>query len=183
MDITSLNLIALVVTQIPLDNQTISPDLIVNSARPPWIRPARKKNSSAPRSAGSVESPPQDISEFVGSTLSTAPASTPFGLSTSISVAPTQSQSEFPVGTLSPFEQLLDPAGTGTEARASCQGLPSAELMALFGDGGLDVAGLFPRLVVPGVTIDRPSVARYGGVHARHGSQGSDEMTGLEGSP
>lgn len=179
------NLTSLAVTQIPLDNQTISRELIVGSARPPWIRPARKKNPSAPRSTGSVESPPQDAPEFTGKSglICTASASTPFNLATGISpVTPTRSQPEFSVGTESPPGQL-DPAG----ARAGVGGLelpmPSAELMALFGDGGLDVTSLFSQSAPLGCTTDRPSDRLYGEALARRRSQGSDDMVGLIASP
>jgi len=47
-------------TQIPLDNETISQELITSSTRPPWIRPARKKNPSGPRSTGSVDLQPPE---------------------------------------------------------------------------------------------------------------------------
>jgi len=179
------NLTALAVTQIPLDNQTISRELIVSSARPPWIRPARKKNPSVPRSTGGVESPPQDAPEFTtGNTgpISAAPGSTPFNLATGISpVTPTPSQPEFSVGTGSPSGQL-DPAGAGAGVGGLELPVPSAELMALFGDGGLDVTGLFPQSAL-GCTTDRPSDKPYGEALARRRSQGLDDMAGLVASP
>ena len=178
------NLTALAVTQIPLDNQTISRELIVSSARPPWIRPARKKNPSAPRSTGGVESPPQDAPEFTGNTgpISAAPPSTPFSLATGISpVTPTRSQPEFPVGGGSPSGQL-DPAGAGAGVGGLELPLPSADLMTLFGDGGLDVTGLFPQSAL-GCTTDRPSDEPYGEALAQRRSQGSDGMVGLVASP
>lgn len=50
------------VTQIPLDSPSVPQDLLAKP-RPPWIRPLRKKNPSAPRSSGSHESPPQEVLE------------------------------------------------------------------------------------------------------------------------
>jgi hypothetical protein len=178
------NLTALSVTQIPLDNQTISRELIVSSARPPWIRPARKKNLSAPRSTGGVESPLQDAPELTGNTepISVAPPSTPFSPATGIfPVTPTRSQPEFSVGTGSPSEQL-NPAGAGSGVGNLELPLPSADLMALFEDGGLDVTGLFPQSAL-GCTMDRPSDKSYGEAPARRRSQASGDMAGLVASP
>lgn len=176
---TSPDLTALVVTQIPLDNQTISRELIVSSTRPPWIRPARKKNPPAPRSTGGVESPPQDTPEFVGNTISTALASTPFNLATDFSpVTPTQPQPDFLVGA-EPSSGQLDHAGAGAGAGGLELPMPSAELLALFGDGSLDVTGLLSPPVLSGCTTDSSSHAPYGEDLPRRGSQGSDELSGL----
>jgi len=60
--------------------------------------------------------------------------------------------------------------------------VPSAELMALFGDGGLDVTGLIPQSAL-GCATDRPSDRPYGEALARRRSQGSDDMAGLVASP
>ncbi len=183
MDITSPNLTALVVTQIPLDNQTISRELIVSSVRPPWIRPVRKKNPSAPHSTGSVEPPPKNTPEFTRNPVSTAPASTPFSLATDFSPAtPTQSQPDFSVGTGSPSIQL-DPTGPRLGVGGLELPMPSAELIALFGDGGLDVTGLFPQSALPECTTDRSSDTLYGEAHARRRSQGSDDLAEFVASP
>jgi len=176
---TSPDLTALVVTQIPLDNQTISRELIVSSARPPWIRPARKKNPSAPRSTGGVESPPQDTPEFTGNTISTALASTPFNLATDFSpVTPTQPQPDFLIGAESSSVQL-DHAGAGGLELP----MPSAELLALFGDGSLDVTGLLSPPVLSGCTTDHSTHAPYGEDLPQRGSQESDELSDLVASP
>jgi hypothetical protein len=178
---TSPHLIVFVVTQIPLDNPTSSDEFIPNPVRPPWIRPARKKNPPVPRSTPSMESPPQDTSEFPSDHMSFAQASTPFSLITSLSpVMSTLSQREYSAGTTSSSGPLLDPAG-GAGAGAGAGGgqklfMPSEELMSIFGDSDLDVAGLFPPSAFSGFTMDRLGDAPYGENLARHGSQGSDEM-------
>jgi hypothetical protein len=176
---TSSNLTAPVVTQIPLDSQTISRELIVGSARPPWIRPARKKNLSAPRSPGGVESPPLDTAEFTGNPIPTAPASTLFNLAADFSpIAPTQSHPDIFAGTESSSGQL-DPGGAGGLELP----VPSAELLAFFEDGSLDVTALLSPSVLPECTTDRPSHTPYGEELPRRGSQGSDELSGLITSP
>src|SRR6266404_2301462 len=159
-----------VVTQIPLESPTISEELMTTAARPPWIRPARKKNPSGPRSTGSAESPPLDTSEFTSSSVSTAPPNPQFNLTAGFSrVAQTQSPRRFSAETAPPTEQL-DPS----RARAGNQELPkpisesgsvtmpSAELMALFEGDGFGVAGLFPQLSVPGFTADLEAGNPYG---------------------
>jgi hypothetical protein len=173
MDMNIPNLIALPVTQIPLDNLTISRELIGSSERPPWIRPARKKNVSTPRSTGAVGLPPHNTPEFTGN-LSCAPACTPLDLATdSAPVALSQCQQEFSVDTASPSEQFPNPAG-GFEFP-----MPSAELMALLGDGCVDVVGLFLQSASPEFATDRLSLAPHGDVLPRCGSQGADEVAGL----
>jgi hypothetical protein len=175
------NLTVLVVTQIPLDSPTPSHEFIVSSVRPPWIRPARKKNT---RSTGSVESSPQHTSEFTGDLTPIAPASTPFSPTTGLSpVMSTSSQREFSAVTVSYPGPLFDSAGAGVGASGLELFMPSEELMSLFGDGDIDVEGLFPPSALPGFTTDRPGDAPYGEALARRGSQGSDEMAGLVNSP
>ena len=176
---TSSGLTAHVATQIPLDNQTISRELIVSSTRPPWIRPARKKNPSVPRSTGGVELPSQDTPEL--NPISTAQAGSPFNLATDFSpVAPTRSRPDFLVDTQSSSGHL-DPAAVG--ARGLELPMPSAELLALFRDGSLDITGLLSPSVLSGSTTDRPGHTRYGEDLPRRGSQGSDELSGLVASP
>jgi len=160
-------------TQIPLDNLTISSELMGSSERPPWIRPARKKNASTHRSTGAVGSPPHNTPESTGN-LSCAPACTPLDLVTdSAPVAPSQCQQEFSVGTASPSEQFPNPAG-GLELP-----MPSAELMAFLGDGCVDVFGLFLQSALPEFATDRLSRAPHGDVLPRCGSQEADKVAGL----
>jgi len=118
-----------------------------------------------------VESPPQDTSEFASSPVSTAPPNAPFNLTTGFSsVAQTQSPRRFSVGAASHTGQLHDPsrAGAGnlelpkSDSDARSMPMPSAELMALVEDGGLDVAGLFPQLSVPGFMADLQAGTSYG---------------------
>jgi len=61
--------------------------------------------------------------------------------------------------------------------------MPSAELIALFGDGGLDVTGLFPQSALPESITDRSSDTPYGEAHARRRSQGSDDLAEFVASP
>jgi hypothetical protein len=180
---------ALVVTQIPLDNPTISQELITSSARPPWIRPARKKNPSGSRSTGSVESPPQDTSEFASSTVSTAPSNVPFNLTAGFSsVAQTQ---RFSTETASPTAQLHDPlrAGAGNlelpepDSDTRSMPMPSAELMALVEDGSLDVACLFPQQSIPGFMADIQAGTPYGDCLVQGAYLGSNGMAGVVGTP
>jgi hypothetical protein len=162
-------------TQIPLDSPTPSQEFLVSSVRPPWIRPARKKNPPVSRSTGSAESLLQDTSEFASDPISIAAASTPFSLTTYLSpVMSTSSQREV---TPSPSRPLLDRAGAGAGAGGVAMLMPSTELMSIFGDSDLDVAGLFPSSALPGFPTDQLGDAPYGEALARRGSQGS-EMAG-----
>lgn len=177
----------LVVTQIPLDSPTSSHEFRVSPVRPPWIRPARKKNPPVTRSTGSVESPPQDTSEFTsefaGDRTLIAPA-IPFSPTTGLSpVMSTSPQLEFSAVTASYLGPLLNPAGVGAVQSGLGLFMPSEELMSLFGDSDVDVEGLFPPSALPGFTTDRPGDAPYGEASARRGSEGSDEMVGLVTSP
>ena len=178
---TSPDLTVFVVTQFPLDNQTVSRDLIVSSARPPWIRPARKKNLSAPRSTGGMESPLQDTPEFTGNTISTALASTPFNFATDLSpVTQIRPQPDFLVG-VEPSSGQLGNVGAG--AGGLELPMPSAELLALFGDGSLDVTGLLSPPVLSGCTTDRSTHTPSREDLPQRGSQESDELSGLVASP
>jgi hypothetical protein len=174
-----------VVTQIPLDSPTSSDEFIPNPVRPPWIRPARKKNPPVPRSTPCMESPPQDTSELASDHIAFAQASTPFSLISSLSpVMSTLSQREYSAGTTtSSSGPLLDPAGGVGPGGGQNLFIPSEELMSIFGDSDLDVAGLFPPSAFPGFTMDRLGDAPYGENLARHGSQGLDEMAEFVYSP
>jgi len=182
---------ALVVTQIPLDNPTISQELITSSVRPPWIRPARKKNPSGPRSTGSVESPPQDMSEFTSSPVSTAPPNVPFNVTAGFSpVTQTQSPRRFSVETASSTE-LLEPsrAGAGnlelpkSDSDTGSMPMPSADLMALVEDDGLDVTNLFSQQSVPGFMADLQAGTPYGQCLVQGAYLGSNGMAGIVGTP
>lgn len=175
MDMVSPNLIVLVVTQIPLDSPTLSQEFIVSSVRPPWIRPARKKNTAVSRSTGSVESLLQDTSEFASDTISIAVESTPFGPSSCLS--PVMSTSPQREVTPTSSRPLLDRAGAGAGGLSML--MPSTELMSIFGDDDFDVASLFPTSAFPGFPTDQLDNAAL----ARRGSQGSEEMAGLVTSP
>ena len=189
---TSQLLIALVVMQIPLDNQTISQELITSSTRPPWIRPARKKNPSGPRSTGSVGSPPHDTSDSASSSVNTAPSKAPFNLTAGLSsVAQTQSLQRFSVETISPTGQLLDPSRAGasnlelpkSDLDTSSMPMPPVELIALVDDGGIDVASLFPQQSIPGFTTDIQGDTPYGECSVQGAYLGSNGMAGVVGTP
>jgi hypothetical protein len=153
-DVTSAHLIVFVVTQIPLDSPTSSDEFIPNPVRPPWIRPARKKNPLVTRSTPCMESPPQDTSELPSDHISFAQASAPFSLITGLSpVMSTLSQREYSVGT--PSSSSRPPAGGVGAGGSQSLFIPSEELMSIFGDGDLDVGGLFPPSAFPEVTMDR----------------------------
>ena len=186
---TSQLLIALVVTQIPLDNQTISQEFITSSTRPPWIRPARKKNPSGPRSTGSVDLPLHDRLEFASSPVSTTPPNTLFNLLTSFSsIAQTQSPRRFSVETASLTGQLLDPsraAGGSLELPKSdldTRSIP-VELMALVESSSIDVASLFPHQSVPGFMAEAQAGTPYGECLVQGTHLGSNEMAGIVGTP
>jgi hypothetical protein len=180
VEMTSPHLIVFVVTQIPLDNPTSSHDFVVNPVRPPWIRPARKKNPTVPRSIASMESPPQDTSEFASDPISLAPARIPFSLITGVSpVTSTLAQREYSTGTASSSGPLLD-GGAGEDDQKLF--MPSEELMFILRDTDLDIAGLFPPSAFPGST-NQPDDAPYGEDLARHGSQGSDGMAEFVSGP
>jgi hypothetical protein len=176
---TSPHLIVFSVTQIPLDSPTSSDEFIPNHVRPPWIRPARKKNTPVPRSTPCMESLPQDTSEFASDHDSFAQTNTPFGLMS------THFRREYSAGTASSSGPLLDPAGGARAGVGSGQKpfIPSGELMSIFGDNDLDVVGLLPPSALPGSTIDRLRDAPYRENLARHGRRGSDKMAEFVSSP
>jgi hypothetical protein len=145
-DTTSSSLTELVVTQIPLDNPAIPQELTVSSTRPPWIRPARKKNRSASRSTAGVDSTSQDTSEFVVSPITTAQVNTAFSLVRCFSPdAPNQTPRRFSAGTDATREQFLDPLERSEGDRLELQEHDAGvgTMPILFGDGHLDVTGLF----------------------------------------
>jgi hypothetical protein len=171
---TSPHLIVFVVTQIPLDSPTSSDEFIPNPVRPPWIRPARKKNPTVPRSTPCMEPPPQDTSDLASDHIAFAQASTPFSLASSLSpVMSTLSRREYSAGTTASYsEPFLDPAGGVGPGSGQNLFIPSEKLMmSIFGDRDLDAAGLFPPSAFPGFTMDRLDDAPYGENLARHGSQ------------
>lgn len=182
---------AFVVTQIPLDNQIISQELITSSTRPPWIRPARKKNPSGPRSTGSAELPPPDASEFASSPVSTASLNVPFTAAGFASVAQTQSPRRFSVETASPKGQFLEASRAGasnlehpkSDPDTNSMPMPSVELIALVEDGGLDVANLFTQQSVSGFIADLQTGAPYGECRVQGAYLGSNDMAGIAGTP
>jgi hypothetical protein len=174
---TSLHLIIFVVTQIPLDSPTSSDISIPNSVRPPWIRPARKKNLPVLRSTPCIESPPQDTSEFSSDHISFAQASTPFSLMSILF------RKEYPAGTASSPGSFIDPAGGAGAGGSQTLFIPSEDLISIFGDSDLDVAGLFPPSAFSEFSMDRPGDAPYGEDSAGHAKQGSDKMAEIVSSP
>jgi len=172
------------VTQIPLDSPTSSDEFVPNPVRPPWIRPVRKKYPPVSRSTSYMESPPQDTSEFASDPISFAQPSTSFNLITSLSpFMPTLSRREYLADSSSSSGPLFDPAGGAGADDGQNLFLPSEELMSIFGDSNLDVAGLFPPPALPGFTMDRLGDVPYGENLARNGSQGSDKMAEFVSSP
>jgi hypothetical protein len=181
---TSSKLIVLVVTQIPLDNPTPTHEITVSSVRPPWIRPARKKNPPFSRSTGSVESPHQDTSEFDGDPIPIALAGIPFSLAAGLSsIMSTSSQQEFQTVEASSSRTLIDPSGAGGVAAGLDLFMPSEELMSLFRDSDIDIPDSFSPFALPGFPADRPGDAPHVEALAQRRSQGSDEMEGLVASP
>jgi hypothetical protein len=61
--------------------------------------------------------------------------------------------------------------------------MPSIELMALFGDGSIDVAGFFPQPEMPNFTADLSDDTSYRRGLLRRGSRGSNEMVEIVGCP
>ena len=174
----------LVVTQIPLEFPTPTHEITVSSVRPPWIRPARKKNPLVSRSTGSVEFPLQDMSEFAGDPISIAPAGTPFSLTTGLSPAmPASFQQEFPTVAASSSGPLIDPTGAGAVAGGSELLNPSLGLLSLFEDGDIDITDSFPPFALSGFPTDRRADAPHVEALTQRGSQGPDEITGLVSSP
>jgi hypothetical protein len=145
--------------------------------RPPWIRPARKKILPVPRSTPYIESPPQDASELASDHISFARASTPFSLMSTLF------RREYSAGTTSSPGPLVDPAGGAGAGGSQNLFITSEELISIFGDSDLDVAGLFPPSAFPEFSMDRPGDAPYGENLAQHGKQGSDEMAEFVSSP
>jgi hypothetical protein len=191
-DTTLSELILHSVTQIPLDNPTIPQELTVSSVRPPWIRPARKKIPSAPRSTAGIDSIPQDTSEFVVSPITDALVDTPFSLAGSFSpIAPSQSPRRFSLGTDAPQEELHNPSQPRGgqlgppkhDPSLGAMSMPSAELMTPFGDGDFDVASLFPRPGMPEFTTDLPDDVSFGQGLLGCGSGGSNGTAGVVGCP
>jgi hypothetical protein len=187
-DIALSELILLSVTQIPLDNPTIPQELTVSSARPPWIRPARKKIPSAPRSMAGIDSIPQDTSEFVVNPTADALANTPFSLASFSPIAPSQTPRRFSLGTDAPLLNPSRPGGDqlGLPKHDNSLGavpMPSAGLTTLFGEGDLDVAGLFPRSGMPEFTTGFSDDISFGQGFLRRGSDGSNGTAGIVGCP
>ncbi|TCD63237.1 hypothetical protein EIP91_005822 [Steccherinum ochraceum] len=139
------------ITKIPLESN--SQDIISGRSRPPWIRPVRKKAPSVTHSTGSNESPPPNH----GSPEGYSPSDTYLDLTGS-----TASQS-FPPSSLSPRQQHTTPAFAFRNGRQASRSSVSAasymdnpngpadmsvsnnnstDLLAMFGDGNVDVSAL-----------------------------------------
>lgn len=173
----SPHLIVFAVTQIPLDSPTSSDEFMPIPVRPPWIRPACKKNPLVPRSTPGMESLSQDTSEFFNDHNSFAQPSTPSSLMSTLI------RREYSAGTTSSSGPLLDPSGEAEANGGQKLFAPSEELMSIFGDNDLDVTGLFPPSAFPGSTMDRLGDAPCGDNLARHERQGSDQKVEFMSSP
>lgn len=155
------------VTQIPLECSR-NPDVPIVSSRPPWVRPVRKKTPSSARSpAGSGGSPshhgsPEDFATSdafldLNGGQSPRPATTsgyspPPPNPSSQGVAQVLSQNPY-AGTGSAgggAPSFLEPAGAGLDALisgpgdtgASALAMSPQEIMALFGEGSVDMTSL-----------------------------------------
>jgi hypothetical protein len=145
------------VTQIPLETSSRQESSVHSNDRPPWIRPVPKKPPSitAPRSSnGSAESehsspeaftPNEFFVDVTGGGASPHPSSN----TAATSSTPTASQSSPPQSFHSvPHNPFMDTSGLGMNMDIMRPDpslfMSPAEVMALFNDGGVDVASLFP---------------------------------------
>lgn len=149
------------VTQIPLDTAERGPERDQN--RPPWIRPVRKKASSAPRTADSVSeqhSSPEAFSPSEFFADAGTPQSLPH-LQTSFNPSPQSPGSAQLPGSFSaahPLHQQYSAGGGDSSLvhRSSFMDttssinledpsmyMLSSDVMALFNDGNVDMASLF----------------------------------------
>ncbi|KAI0051558.1 hypothetical protein FA95DRAFT_1534316 [Auriscalpium vulgare] len=149
------------ITQIPLDNPSIPQELLQNMPRPPWVRPVRKKNPSAPRSSGSVDSPARESPEtfsptdmfvdMIGANGPTHPSGSAFALSNGFSGTKggptTSSPQPFTLDSSSPVSHFLD-VGGGVDGMKSdpVTAMSPVDIMALFNEGNMDMdmASMFP---------------------------------------
>ncbi|KAF9465971.1 fungal-specific transcription factor domain-containing protein [Collybia nuda] len=147
------------ITQIPLE--TTRQETAASSSRPPWIRPVRKKAPSAPRST-SADSPSQHSSpeSYPSSDFFTEPpkngSSFPANHTMISKTSPTPqvqvtSAQSYPHSDQSQSSFMDTSGGMGMDMiREDPQMYMSpAEMMALFDDGGVDVAHLFSPGFMP----------------------------------
>ncbi|KAI0066865.1 hypothetical protein BV25DRAFT_1796186 [Artomyces pyxidatus] len=194
-------------TQIPLNSPAMSQELLQNSTRPPWIRPVRKKNPSVPRSSGSMDSPspetfsPDMFVDMVGQSSAVNPTSmaphAPFSLGSGFpSSKPPNGQSQPPsarrysIDTSSPSSHFLDSNGGSNNVKPDPVAAMSPEdIMALFNDGNMDMATLFPSPLLPNefasdLSSDNSSIPLpYQALSRKRDSHGSGDMIGLVNSP
>ncbi|TFY70865.1 hypothetical protein EVG20_g2137 [Dentipellis fragilis] len=194
------------ITQIPLENPSLPQEFVHNKPLPPWIRPVRKKNPSAPRSSGSHESPSQDSPEMF------SPSADMFVDMSSVSGANgianhfsggigKQSQHPGGIGAPSPGQFTLDgPAanspvqgfippgvasGIGGVTDAGGLAMSPEDIMALFNEGTMDMTTLFGSSLSSEMMGEASAESMQGGYSQPFGKQGSpgDNMQGLVASP
>ena len=141
----NLTLFLVVVTQIPLEPAGRGA-LDQDQNRPPWIRPVRKK-SSAPRSNDSVSqhSSPEGFSPsefFIDMNTPQTGSKPDFGQSSnSVHSSTASNQGALNSSTTPP--PFMD-TSSGMSMDDATMYMSPAEVLALFNDGGVDMASLFP---------------------------------------
>ncbi|THH16205.1 hypothetical protein EW146_g4396 [Bondarzewia mesenterica] len=198
------------ITQIPLDPPSVSADFPQSSKTlPPWIRPVRKKTPSAPRSTDSQESPPHDAGEpfsptdmFVElSSLSKPPSNHGGSIksptvphanyrSPNVGMPPANqaSPSQFPSTIVPPH--FIDTAGSsGLDSLIKSDAalaMSPAEIMALFQDGNMDMASLFPLqpdFLGEGSTTTDTALYGQSFASGKQGNGSAGDLSGLVASP
>lgn len=163
--------IATLVTQIPLEASRN--DTTERRSRPPWIRPVRKKAPSVAHSNASNDSPsqhsspegfsPSDAFLDLSGGNSTSPQvnGRPFTPSTATPGAQSHTQNPFLMGSNSssdgshppssgPPSTFMDTGNVDLISNESALSISSADILALFNDGGVDVASLLMSPDLPG---------------------------------
>lgn len=194
------------VTQIPLDTPSLSREFPQTKPLPPWIRPVRKKTPSAPRSSGSHESPSQDNNS------SSEPSFSPGDMFVDLSVLPPDklvssnglvntlnavgavptSPRQYSIGVSGHTAPFMDTSSSGVDPLNikpdPSMALTPAEIMALFNDGGMDMASLFPSdfmaddMGAGGSTLySQSQSSAFGKSRGAGGSNG--DLSGLVSSP
>lgn len=172
------------VTQIPLEASRH--DTTERRSRPPWIRPVRKKTPSVAHSNASNESPPHHSSPesfspsdaFLDLTggASTSPA--PFSPASNAPSARSLAQNAYVLGNSvldgGPPPPYLENGNVDMISSESALSISSSDILALFNDGGVDVAAL---LMSPDITGRRVSES-----HHSSDFYASIAGSGLEGS-
>jgi hypothetical protein len=144
------------VTGIPLEPSPRGDSSPATSTRPPWIRPAPKKPPSAPRSNASAESISQRSSpeaftpsEFFVDAPGGGSPRHPSSSAVSIPTSPTPQQTS-PTHQHYPLQSpsFIDNSGIGIPMDIMRPDptlyMSPSEVMALFNEGAVDVASLFP---------------------------------------